>query len=112
VLYYEAAAENILLGVLWEDAVQNKNVGTAKYLLERRFRRRWAPRMDTSKTVPLLQSPAEAQEMAVQLDADERLARIEALKAIAADRQAKRLANAKPVEPLEVAVVEPPDQTP
>lgn len=109
VLYYEAAAENILLGVLWQDAVENKNVSTAKYLLERRFRRRWAPKMDATRTMPALQSPAEVQELSVQLDVDERLARIEALKALAADRQSKRLAAAKPAEPLEVAVVEPPE---
>ena len=109
VLWHEAWGEHELLMVIQEDAVKHKNVASARYLLERRYRNRWA-QLPTAKagTMPVLPSPTENVDTEIQLDVQERLARIEALKAIAAERQTKKLANAEPAEPLEVAVVEPP----
>lgn len=110
VLFWEAAAENVLLNVLWEDAVDKKNTASAKYLLERRFRRRWAPNVDPSRPIQAVPSPTDGHDLSAQLDASERLARIEALRAIASERQAKRLAGAEPLE-LEVAVIDSPEDT-
>lgn len=107
VLYNEAMSENELVLVLRADAVENKNVSTAKYLLERRRRSRWAvERYGTGNGFAPVADVA-AQDAGVQLETEERLARIEALKALALQRQTRRLKDA---EPLEIAVVEPLDE--
>lgn len=102
VVFAESMAEYELIGVIHTDAVENKNVASAKYLLERRHRQRWAPDAGRSTPTPLtaLNTPQDA---GAALDAEDRLARIEALRVLAMSRSAKRLASA---EPAEVAVVD------
>jgi hypothetical protein len=104
VMYQEALSETDLVFVLRADAIDNKNVGTAKYLLERRRRSRWAVERHQRDGGLVPVADAASQDPNVQLETEERMARIEALKALALSRASRRL---KAAEPLEVVVVEP-----